>query len=129
MFNATQLANLCEVDRAKIDYFSKKGVLPSGVKDGHRLEWTLPQARVWVKKFRTDYLRDTKTTGAVSIAIANFKGGVGKTLIAANLGIMLSREANKKVVLVDLDLGGANLHTCIGAVSYTHLTLPTKRIV
>ena len=47
-------------------------------------------------------------------AVGGGKGGVGKTLIAANLGIMLSREANKKVILVDLDLGGANLHTCIG---------------
>jgi len=47
-------------------------------------------------------------------AVGGGKGGVGKTLIAANLGIMLSREAGKRVILVDLDLGGANLHTCIG---------------
>ena len=47
-------------------------------------------------------------------AVGGGKGGVGKTLIAANLGIMLSRGADKKVILVDLDLGGANLHTCIG---------------
>ncbi len=46
-------------------------------------------------------------------AVGGGKGGVGKSLIAANLGIMLARQADK-VVLVDLDLGGANLHTCLG---------------
>jgi len=46
-------------------------------------------------------------------AVGGGKGGVGKSLIAANLGIMLARQADK-VILVDLDLGGANLHTCLG---------------
>ena len=46
-------------------------------------------------------------------AVGGGKGGVGKSLIAANLGIMLARQADR-VVLVDLDLGGANLHTCLG---------------
>ncbi len=41
------------------------------------------------------------------------KGGTGKTVIAANLGTLLAKNG-KKVVLVDLDLGGANLHTCFG---------------
>lgn len=55
----------------------------------------------------------------VTIAIGGGKGGVGKTLIAANLGIMLAREGNR-VILVDLDLGGANLHTCLGVELSKH---------
>jgi flagellar biosynthesis protein FlhG len=47
------------------------------------------------------------------ISIGGGKGGVGKTLIAANLGIELARRG-ERVVLVDGDLGGANLHTCLG---------------
>lgn len=47
------------------------------------------------------------------IPIASGKGGVGKTLLSANLGIALA-QANKVVVLVDLDLGGSNLHTILG---------------
>jgi flagellar biosynthesis protein FlhG len=38
---------------------------------------------------------------------------VGKTVIAANLGVSLA-GMGRTVVLVDLDLGGANLHTCLG---------------
>lgn len=41
------------------------------------------------------------------------KGGIGKSLLTASLGWQLSRMG-KRVVLVDADLGGANLHTCLG---------------
>lgn len=50
---------------------------------------------------------------AVIIPIASGKGGVGKTMIAANLGISLA-EMNKRVIIIDFDLGGSNLHTCLG---------------
>lgn len=46
-------------------------------------------------------------------AVGGGKGGVGKTLITANFAITLAK-AGASVVLVDLDLGGANLHTCLG---------------
>jgi flagellar biosynthesis protein FlhG len=54
-------------------------------------------------------------------AVASGKGGVGKSLISSSLGLALSRQG-KRVVLVDLDLGGANLHTCLG-VANPKLTL------
>lgn len=47
------------------------------------------------------------------VAIGGGKGGIGKSLLASNLGIELARQGNR-VILVDLDLGGANLHTCLG---------------
>jgi flagellar biosynthesis protein FlhG len=47
------------------------------------------------------------------VAIGGGKGGFGKSLVSANLGIALA-ERGSKVVLVDADLGGANLHTCLG---------------
>lgn len=49
----------------------------------------------------------------VVYAIGGGKGGVGKTVLSASLGIGLAALGNK-VIIVDADLGGANLHTCIG---------------
>ena len=45
-------------------------------------------------------------------AIAGGKGGTGKSVVTANLGIALSTLGNS-VVVIDGDLGGANLHTCL----------------
>ena len=47
------------------------------------------------------------------LTLGSGKGGVGKSLIAANLSIALA-QAGKNVVLVDLDLGGSNVHTILG---------------
>ncbi len=47
------------------------------------------------------------------IVITSGKGGVGKTTTAANIGIGLAR-LNKKVVLVDTDIGLRNLDVVIG---------------
>jgi len=49
------------------------------------------------------------------IAIGSGKGGVGKTVLSASLGIGLA-AMGREVILVDADFGGANLHTCMGIV-------------
>jgi flagellar biosynthesis protein FlhG len=46
-------------------------------------------------------------------AIGGGKGGIGKSAIAANLGVVLAQRGHR-VVLIDADLGGANLHTMLG---------------
>jgi flagellar biosynthesis protein FlhG len=45
--------------------------------------------------------------------IGGGKGGSGKSFITANIGICLS-QLGLRVILVDADLGGANLHTILG---------------
>ena len=45
--------------------------------------------------------------------VASGKGGVGKTFVASGFGISLAK-LRKKVLLVDFDISGANLHTVLG---------------
>ena len=47
-------------------------------------------------------------------AIGGGKGGIGKSFISSSIAICLARTG-KSVTLVDLDLGSANLHTCLGS--------------
>ncbi len=49
----------------------------------------------------------------ILLPVASGKGGVGKSVTSANLALAIA-ELGKTVVLVDLDLGGANLHTILG---------------
>jgi flagellar biosynthesis protein FlhG len=54
-------------------------------------------------------------------SIGGGKGGIGKSVFTLGLGISLSRMG-KKIILVDADLGGANLHTLMG-VRFPPVTL------
>jgi flagellar biosynthesis protein FlhG len=47
------------------------------------------------------------------VPIASGKGGVGKSMVAANLAIALG-QAGRRTVLADLDLGASNLHLILG---------------
>ena len=47
------------------------------------------------------------------LAVGGGKGGVGKSTVAANLAVALAKMG-RKTYIVDLDLGGANLHTLYG---------------
>ncbi len=53
------------------------------------------------------------STEAQIIAVGGGKGGVGKSSIAANLAVAFAGMGHRTVI-VDLDLGGANLHTLFG---------------
>ena len=46
-------------------------------------------------------------------AVGGGKGGIGKSFLAANLATVAARSG-RSVIAIDADLGGANLHTCLG---------------
>jgi flagellar biosynthesis protein FlhG len=62
----------------------------------------------------SDEPRASATDGSGQIwAIGGGKGGIGKSFLAANLGAVAA-SLGRRVILIDADLGGANLHTCLG---------------
>ena len=120
-FNATQLAALCEVDRSQIVYRLSKGDLPCGQinASGNRREFSLEEARVWVREYRASRLRPAGA-GAVCISVANFKGGVGKTTTAMTLAQGLSLKGHR-VLLLDCDPQGS-LTTLFGILPDTEVS-------
>ncbi|WP_251131907.1 MULTISPECIES: MinD/ParA family protein [unclassified Exiguobacterium] len=76
------------------------------------------QARVLRSKVS---VKETKT-----IAIVSGKGGVGKTNVAVNLGVALSLQ-EKRVLIIDLDIGMANVGVLLGKSSKTSLMDCVKR--
>lgn len=67
------------------------------------------------------------TTKAKVIAICNQKGGVGKTTTAVNLGIGLSMQG-KRILLIDADPQG-DLTTCLGITDADSLDVSTASIM
>ncbi|MEZ4870881.1 MAG: P-loop NTPase [Bdellovibrionales bacterium] len=58
-------------------------------------------------------LRGQAQPGSKLIAIGGGKGGVGKSFVSSGIAMFLANMGHK-TVLVDLDLGAANLHTYLG---------------
>lgn len=50
------------------------------------------------------------------VSIASGKGGVGKSVVAANLALLLAKSG-RRVVLADLDIGGADSHILFGLLN------------
>jgi flagellar biosynthesis protein FlhG len=60
-----------------------------------------------------------RAAGPTIWAVASGKGGVGKSVVSSSLAIALS-QTGPRAVAVDLDLGGANLHTLFGCERARH---------
>lgn len=119
-FNATQLATLCEVDRSQVVYRIGKGDLPIGKinESGNRREFSLEEVLPWVREYRAKQLRP-KGAEAVCIAVANFKGGVGKTTTAMTLAQGLNLKGHR-VLVIDCDPQGS-LTTLFGILPDTEV--------
>lgn len=59
------------------------------------------------------------------VAVSGAKGGVGKTMLTANLGLYFA-TVGRSVILVDADPSGANLHTAVGTRSAPAVRRPKR---
>lgn len=66
--------------------------------------------RMMQKNRNTDERKKTRI-----ITVSSGKGGVGKTNIAVNLGIAYA-QLGRKVIVMDADLGLANVNICLGII-------------
>ena len=107
LYSASQVAVLCAVDKAHVNYRISKGDLPSGQLSptGGKREFTLAETRKWTRAYRSDKMRPTGQR-AMCIAVANFKGGVAKTTSAMILAQGLSLRGHR-VLAIDIDPQGS----------------------
>lgn len=118
--NLSQLAGYCGVEKGTLIHRAKKGDLPEGQLNtsGSRREYTLKEAQEWIRSYRSDKLRPSGAE-AITISIANFKGGVGKTTTAMTLAQGLTLLGHK-VLVIDTDPQGS-LTTLFGILPDTEV--------
>jgi chromosome partitioning protein len=105
LLTAGELAELCGTTKPAIVYRANKGDLPEGTMVGNKRVWSMAEARSWTRQMRAAHLRPEGTL-AVTITMANFKGGVSKTTTAVTLAQGLAMRGHR-VLLVDLDPQGS----------------------
>lgn len=106
IFSTNQVAAICGLEKAQMDYRVKKGDLPVGqMESGHRRKFSLVDTRAWAQSVRSKFMRP-EGAEAITISVANFKGGVTKTTTAVTLAQGLSLRGHK-VLVIDTDPQGS----------------------
>ena len=120
IFNLSQLAAMCGIEKGSLSHRMGRGDLPAGRLNasGSRREFSLAEARCWIREYRRDHLRPPGAE-AVTIAIGNFKGGVSKTTTAVTLAQGLTLLGHK-VLVIDTDPQGS-LTTLFGILPDTEV--------
>lgn len=74
------------------------------------------------------FAKPMRDGGIPIVTIANMKGGVGKTTMAANLAAHYSRNGDR-VLLVDFDYQGSLTTTCLAAANITRIRQSAKLLL
>lgn len=124
IMTSSRLAQLCEIDRVRLNYLCTKGYkgnYPVGSLrgEGRSREFTTAEAQEFVRA-HGPYRARPEGRRAVVISVGNFKGGVGKTTQTVALAQGLAMRGYK-VLLGDLDPQGSTT-TMMGYVPEAEVT-------
>lgn len=101
------IIEITETPRSNFNYhFAANESLPRGQITTTKREFTMGEAREWIRYLRPDRVRDPKVSAGCTIAVTNYKGGVTKTTTVATLAQGLCRRGMKTLV-IDLDPQGS----------------------
>ncbi|KKB60949.1 phosphopantetheine--protein transferase [Robbsia andropogonis] len=104
--NSARVQEMCGIDKQRMAYEAKKGVLPLGTqtRPGAPRTFSVAEAIEWVKA----ELKPTPRRGLGKVlSVANFKGGVTKTTTSTLLAQGLSMRRGRRVLHIDLDPQGS----------------------
>lgn len=100
-----QVATLCGIDKAKLEYRLKKADLPKGQMIGKVRAFTVGQVNEIARTIRPGFSRPEGARG-LTIAVGNFKGGVTKTTTSMCIAQALALKGHK-VLCIDADPQGS----------------------
>lgn len=124
MLSSTRVAKLCQIERTDLNYLctrGNKGTYPIGTLTGASRSrmFTLAEAQEFIRA-NGQYRSRPAGQRAITCAVGNFKGGVGKTTSAVAIGQGLTLRGHK-VLLIDLDPQGSST-TLMGFVPDAEIT-------
>jgi len=104
MFKARRVADICGIPQASM---AEAVDLPPGsaTRTSGRREFSLVETQVWARALRGSLMRPIGCRAA-TVAVGNFKGGVGKTTTSMVLAQGLSMRGHK-VLVIDTDPQGS----------------------
>jgi len=102
-FTSTQLAELCGIDRPRLNYLLSKGELPAGdlQKSGSSRTFSLGEAQAWVRAMPQFRDKPEDVLGSI-LVVTMLKGGSTKTTSTMSFAQGLTL-LGRKVLVVDLD--------------------------
>jgi chromosome partitioning protein len=103
-YTAQQVANLCGVTKAHINYLLGRpnNPYPTGNLIGKSRMFSLEEAQQWVRQVSEDFIPRPEGTKGFVVSVSNLKGGSTKTTTAMHLAQGLTLRG-RKVLVIDLD--------------------------
>ena len=112
-FNLKEVADLLGVSPKTLVRAAQRGEIPAGERvRGNRLLFTLEEIHAIQDRLGLKPWRDPATDKPMTVAVANFKGGVGKTSTSIHLGQHFALRGYR-TLMIDLD-AQASLTTLFG---------------